>query len=55
MPRAGWTIGIIYVGQELVSEGNLWVTVAMILVLVCFRLFNVMFMSRIVFRSVIAD
>ncbi|EME42150.1 hypothetical protein DOTSEDRAFT_73066 [Dothistroma septosporum NZE10] len=54
-PNVGWAISTIFLGQELESEGILWVSVAMIILLVAFWLLELFLMARAVVRSIFVD
>ena len=54
-PNVGFTLSTIYIGQELESEAILWVSVAMIILLVIFWLFDLFLMAKAVLKSYFRD
>jgi hypothetical protein len=54
-PNVGFTLATVYLGEELQSEGILWVSVAMTIVLVGFWLLNLALMAKAVFVSMFVD
>jgi tellurite resistance protein TehA-like permease len=54
-PNVGFTLSTIYLGEELESEGILWVSVAMTILLVAFWLLNLVLMAKKVFLSLFVD
>ncbi|KAK4613393.1 Malic acid transport protein [Fulvia fulva] len=54
-PNVGWTLSTIYLGQEFESEGIIWVSVAMTILLVAFWLLELFLMMRAVARSIFVD
>ncbi|CAK4025561.1 Malic acid transport [Lecanosticta acicola] len=54
-PNVGWALGTIYLGEELESEGVLWVSVGMIVLLVVFWLLDLVMMGKKVWLSLFVD
>ncbi|KAF2173553.1 hypothetical protein M409DRAFT_61918 [Zasmidium cellare ATCC 36951] len=54
-PNVGWTLSTIYLGQELESEGVIWVSVAMVILLVAFWLLDLALMAKTFCLSVFKD
>lgn len=54
-PNVGWTLSTIYLGQELESQGVIWVSVAMIILLVAFWLLDLILMAKTFCLSVFKD
>ncbi|KAK4497892.1 hypothetical protein PRZ48_010547 [Zasmidium cellare] len=45
-PNVGWVLSTIFLGQELESEGIIWVSVAMVILLVAFWLLDLVLMAK---------
>lgn len=54
-PNVGWTLSTVYLGQEFESEGIQWVSVGMIILLVCFWLLDLVMMAKTFYLSVFKD
>ncbi|KXT13952.1 hypothetical protein AC579_4200 [Pseudocercospora musae] len=54
-PNVGWTLSTVYLGQELESDGVLWVSVAMILALIAVYLLDLVLMFKAIARSMFID
>lgn len=54
-PNVGFTLGTIFIGQELESEAILWVSVAMTILLVAFWLLDLVLMGRAIYKSYSRD
>lgn len=54
-PNVGFTISTIYLGQELESNAILWVSVAMILLLVTVWLLDLFLMGKAMINSMFVD
>ncbi|EME81479.1 uncharacterized protein MYCFIDRAFT_38100 [Pseudocercospora fijiensis CIRAD86] len=54
-PNVGWTLSTVYLGQELESDGVIWVSVAMILALISVWLLDLVLMFKAIARSMFVD
>lgn len=54
-PNVGFTLGTIYIGQELESNAIQWVSVAMVILLVCAWIMNATLMAKTIYRSLFVD
>ena len=54
-PNVGWTLSTVFIGQELQSEGIIWFSVAMIILLVMFWLLDLFLMTKAVITSLLVD